>query len=73
MTQIKVIKKNAINEFDQTLKTNEESLKLKSGQREMVKTIENWVSDWRKHSENKTQSALNELIHLRLKNSRNLN
>lgn len=67
MTGIKVIKKNAINEFAQTLATNEENLKPKSGQREMVKTIENWVTDWRKHSENKTRSALNELAHLRLK------
>ena len=67
MTGIKVIKKNAINEFAQTLETNEESLKPKSGQRHMVKTIENWVTDWRKHSETKTRAALNELTQLRLK------
>ena len=66
MTRIKVIKKNAIKEFVQTLETNEESLKPKSGQREMVKTIENWITDWRKHSENKTRCALNELTLLRL-------
>lgn len=66
MTRIKVIKKNTIKEFVQALKTNEENLKAKSGQREMVKTIESWVTDWRKHSENKTQYALNELKYLRL-------
>jgi hypothetical protein len=67
MSKIKVIKKNAIREFDYSLKPNE--VKPKSKKCEMVETVENWVVDWRRHTEIKTRFALDELTRSKLQGS----
>jgi hypothetical protein len=67
MSKIKVIKKNAVKEFDRPVNTPE--AEPKSKQREMVETIENWVADWRRRTEVRTRLASGELTRLRLKDS----
>lgn len=66
MRKIKVIKKNAVVEFDYQFKADEEKPKPKSKQRETVETVENWIADWRKRAESKTRIALADLKRLKL-------
>jgi hypothetical protein len=67
MSKIKVIKKDAIREFDYSFNSN--AVKPRSKQREMVKTVENWVVDWRRRTEIRTQLALAELTRSNLQGS----
>jgi hypothetical protein len=47
MSRIKVIKRGEIKETVQALKRNDAELKSRQKRREIVKTVENWVNDWR--------------------------
>ncbi len=69
MSKIKVIKKKELSVQAGSFKTNEKELPPKSAERGTVKTIENWIADWRKQTEIKTRLALGELARVKLENS----
>lgn len=69
MSKIKVIKKNAIRESNCPVRTNEVNVKRKPKQRDMVETVEEWITDWRRRTEDQTRLALGELTRLRLTDS----
>ncbi|HVE57990.1 MAG TPA: hypothetical protein VNB22_14245 [Pyrinomonadaceae bacterium] len=70
MKNIKVIKKDAVSKPDEQVKKVEENeLQQKAKGRNVIKTIENWIAEWRIRSEIETLRALSELNNLKLKNS----
>ena len=70
MKNIKVIKKDAVSKPDgQVEKVEEEKTLSRSKGRNAIKTIENWIAEWRCRTEIETRRAMSELNNLKLKNS----
>jgi hypothetical protein len=69
MGKIKVIKKNAAREFDGPCRAAGAGPRPQSKKRELVETVEAWVSNWRRLAEIEKLVALDKLSRLRLEDS----
>jgi hypothetical protein len=67
MNRIKVFKKSVAIDLSRPFQTVQANPKVK--EREIVRTVENWIADWRTESEIKTRVALQTLADWKLGDS----